>query len=226
MRPLIVTAETPAGYASGDPWSPTLDGILAYAVTRERLGPDMGTNLDLRPVEGLPLAVEEHGGQWWYAAGVPEAEPIRQYDRHLHRRFDVLDAERLVPGVRKVQTAMGPYKAMRKPRHVTVTGTVRWQAIGEAAEVRRLLAGIPSIGSGWSRGFGRVVRWTVEEVEAVTIRRPVPVAWGEERGITGARMIAALRPPAHLSENRVMCVMPEAEDPFLAAVDALSRAAA
>ena len=55
--PLTVTAHTPAGFASMDQWTPTIDGILSFAFVREIMGPDFGSNIDVLPCEGLPLAV-------------------------------------------------------------------------------------------------------------------------------------------------------------------------
>lgn len=230
--PLTVTAHTPAGFAAGDPWSPSLDGILAWAFEKERLGPDFGTNLDIRTVTGLPLATEACGEQWWYACGLPEFTPLHQRDRHMHRRFNDLDAERFLVGKRRIETAMGAHKNMRKPRLVNVAGTVTWKAVGDPAEIRRLFAEIPAIGSGWSRGLGRVAYWTVREGHEGEIRRWVPADYARALGMSGRCMMAALRPPARLPENQTLCVLPNvvpiaSEDlvDFFHAVDALSEIA-
>lgn len=228
FRPLTVTAETPAGFATGCPWAPALDGMLAFAAMQERLGRDMGTNIDLEPVEGLPLAVERHGDLWWYAAGSPETSPpLHQRDKHFHRRFNNVDAERWM-AARRVETAMGPHKNLRKPHFVTTCASVSWKCVGDPGEIERLLRRIPAIGSGWSRGLGQVARWTVREGFEGELRRPVPVAWAEERGVAGPRMRHPIRPPSHLAANRVLCVMPETaptEADSFAAADAPVRAA-
>lgn len=209
LIPIVVEAETPAGFASSDPWSPTLDGILAFSYMQEKLGPDFGTNTDYRPVEGLPLAVDRHGGLWWYRCGSPEYEPMAQRDLHINRRFDALDAERYVVGKRKVDTSSGPFKAMRKPRFQHICPRVTWRAVGDPDEVRRLLERIPAIGTCWSKGFGRVARWTVTEGGDGSVHRPVPLEYAVANGIVGRRVHHAIRPPTHLPENRMECVVPE-----------------
>lgn len=229
--PLTITAHTPAGFSAGDPWSPTLDGMLAWVFMKRLLGPDFGTNLDLRPVTGLPLAVEAFGDQWWYACGLPEFTPLHQRDKHLHRRFNAEDAERFLVGKRRIETAMGAHKNLRKPRLVNVAGTVTWRAVGDPAAIRNLLTEIPAIGLGWSRGLGQVTRWTVAEGFEGTLRRWVPADYARAHGITGRQIMHGLRPPARLPENRVLSVLPDIVVPartdlvadFFDAVDSLAE---
>jgi len=187
MKMLTVTARTPTGFASGDPWSPTLDGTLSYAFMREKLGADFGNNLNLHAVEGLPFAV----------------------DKHFHRRFNAPDAERWM-AANRVNTTMGPHKNLRKAHLVTTASSVSWQAIGDAAEIRRLLSSLHSIGSGHSRGLGRVGAWEVVEGPwAYPLERPVPVGATDR---PGPIMHHSIRPPSHLASNRVRCVMPVPAD--------------
>jgi hypothetical protein len=208
MTNLTVTAHTPAGFCTGDPWSPTLDGILAWAFTKEKLGSDFGTNLELGPVLGLPLAVDVVGlGYWWYYCGLPEFELVDQHEKFVHRRFDAADGERFIDGTRKIQTAMGKHKNMRKPRIVNVTPKVTWKTKGHRDEILRLLEHIPAIGSGWSRGYGRVSHWTVEEGFDGEIRRPIPAEIAALAGIDGVRQVMALVPPTHLAANKTLCVI-------------------
>jgi CRISPR type IV-associated protein Csf3 len=209
FRPLTVTAYTPAGFAAGDPWSPALDGIIGYAFEREVLGADFGTNLDLKPVDGLPLAIVRHDGLWWYEVGFPETStPLQQRDKHFHRRFNSVDAETWFDG-RKVETAMGPHKNLRKPHLVTTCASVSWKCIGDAAEILRLASQISNVGSGHSRGLGAIARWEVTDGFDGSIRRAVPVAYAEEHGLKGSRAMHAIRPPKHILENQVMCILPE-----------------
>ena len=208
MRPLTVTALTPAGYASGTPWSPSLDGIMAWAAMRERLGRDFGTNLDLTAVEGLPLAVERHGGEWWYACGAPRpSEVLGQRDKHFHRRFNAIDAERWT-SAKRIETAMGPHKNMRKAHFITTCASLSWACIGEPEEVLRLVEQVHNVGSGHTRGLGAVAGWRVTEGFDGPLLRAVPVAYAAEHGIVGSRGMHALRPPAHLPSNVVLCVQP------------------
>ena len=208
FRPLTVTAHTPTGFASGDPWSPAIDGIMAWSFMRKKLGADFGTNLDLHPVEGLPLEVISHEGLWWYLAGIPEtSEVLHQRYKHFHRRFNSVDAEKWFQG-RRVETAMGPHKNLRKPHLVTTCASVSWKVVVDPVEIERLVQQVPFIGSGHSRGLGMVARWEVSDGFEGSIRRAVPVAYAEEHGIRGTLSMHAIRPPKHIPENSVMCVLP------------------
>ena len=210
LAPLTVMAHTPAGFSSGDPTTtPSLDGILAWVHEKRRLGPDFGTNVDVRPVTGLPLAVEEFGAQWWYSCGVPEFAPLEQHDKFVHRRFDAHDAERFLVGAKRIISDTGPHKNLRRPHFTTVAGTVSWKAIGDVAAIRDYLTEVPAIGSGWSRGLGRVTKWEVVEGHEGEIRRWLPFDYARARGLWGRKMRAALRPPAWLPENNAYALLPD-----------------
>lgn len=219
MIPMRVIARTPAGFAASDPWSPTLDGILAYEIMRERLGDEFGlaTSDDstMQAVEGLPLAVERHGEWWWYACSSPLYAAVVQARRYYHRRFDAAAAETfLEPRKAKVSTAAGPYKNARLSHLVTVTNQVTWHAIGEPDEVSRLLNRVRYIGAGIASGMGRVNEWRVVPDEAsrelALAHRPLPVQRAQALGITGPVMRWGIRPPVRIPGNRCDCVMPRA----------------
>ena len=229
MVPIVVTAHTPSGFLTYEPWTPALDGILAFAFERERLGTDFGTNVDVRPVEGLPLAKTRWRDTWWYRVGMPRFVTKHQYEKHIVRRFDGREAQERLPAKNKVVTSMGRHKNIRKARLISVGASVSWAAVGDPEEVRRLLSDIPNVGGGWSRGFGRVSSWVVEEREE-EILRPVPVEYAQEQGHEGYRVHIGFRPPSWLPENQAACVVPEFRRPppqtedtdWFSAVDALA----
>ncbi len=217
LIPLRVTAHTPGGFATADPWSPSLDGILAYWALRERIGEEafaLGqTGLSpLDEVDGLPLQRDEGGGEWWWCASSPTAAIDHgTHERWFHRRFDGLDAAGrfLDPAVRRVETAGGPWKAARNRIGVRMVPAVTWHAIGDPDEVRRLLRRCTAIGARLGQGMGAVNRWEVAEdgdERLARYHRPLPVAVALERGLDGPVMDWGLRPPAR--EHRVPCVMP------------------
>ena len=77
--------------------------------------------------------------------------------------------------------------------------------------MERLVQQIPCIGAGHTRGLGIVSHWqVVEGFGGGELRRAVPVAYAEERGIVGIRAMHAIRPPKHLRENSVLCIVPGA----------------
>lgn len=220
MEALIVTAHMSSGFAAGDPWSPALDAILAYWLMRERLGEEefalQSSQRDLMgPVEGLPLGVEHHGEHWWYQCSSPIYEAKAVVRRHYHRRFDAHAAEQyLVPQKGRIQTQAGPYKSSRLSAQVYVTPAVVWHAIGDAAEVQRLLNRCSAIGAHIARGYGRVKRWTVEpggDERLARFHRPLPIEFADAHGIAGQQMLFGIRPPARLPINHALCIMPQQE---------------
>jgi CRISPR type IV-associated protein Csf3 len=214
MRPLIIRARTPAGFVQRDPWSPAFDGILAASLMRERLGDDFYSqrDADMALVGGLPLEVERHGGRWWYCVSSPEPLHVAtQTRRYYHRRFDDQHERYLVEGVKRVMTAAGPYKSSRLHETIVVCKGLEWRAIGDATDVRRLLAGVLQIGAGRARGHGAVTEWQViegDDAEAPRFRRPLPVEFALAHGREGRRMRWGIAPPARLAQAICDCVMP------------------
>ena len=217
MQPLLITARLVNGFVAGDPWSPTLDGLLAASLMRQRLGEEDFTLGALRPsamspVDGLPLERCAHADLWWYAC----SSPIHRRDalverRWLHRRFDAAQAVDLLPTARRIATTAGPLKDYRISELRRVVPAVYWHAIGDAEEIARLLHGIEAIGAGRARGHGEVAEWTVVaggEPALARHHRALPVAYADLHGIVGARMLAGIRPPARLPCNVVECVVP------------------
>lgn len=219
MEPLIVTAHLRNGFSAAEPWSPALDGILGYWLLREKLGPDeffvQAARPDLRePLPRLPLEVQESGyGEWWYAASIPLYEAQREFIQYYHRRFDAHLAERyMVPTKGRVNTKAGPYKAFRLYERVRLTDRVQWHVVGDAGEIRRLLARCTNIGSKASQGRGRVASWEVSaggDSEKARYLRPLPAEFAEAMGIRGFRIRWGLRPPVR--DTVTDAVIPEVE---------------
>jgi hypothetical protein len=220
MEPLLVTAWLVNGYAASDPWSPALEGILAYWALREQLGEEefaLGMTGHRPVVEAeLPLARESWEGHWWWCVSSPLAEARATFESWTHRRFDDGPALGFTPEtVRRVLTAGGPYKAYRTRHTRIVTPWVRWHAIGDAAELRRLLARCHNIGAGYAHGWGQVRAWTVEpggDAAIARFRRPLPVEFAAahmgQLG-PGTQMDWGIRPPGRRPEQRTRCFMPE-----------------
>lgn len=218
MQALRIVAHTPAGYAASDPWSPALDGILAYWALREQIPHE---DFVLRASQGggsgalveveLPLARETDDTTWWWQVSAPIAALVGRHRRHEHRRFDEREAEHYTTA-RRVQTNMGPFKNYRMPVVLHLTPTVTWHAIGDAAEVRRLLRRCAAIGARVGHGNGRVVRWEVTtDGDAALARfcRPLPVTFAQAHGRSGMAMEWGIRPPGWAIDRRVLCVMPD-----------------
>jgi CRISPR type IV-associated protein Csf3 len=223
VQTLRITAELYSGFASSDPWSPTIDGIIAYWHLQDALGSEqfaLNTSDPARqhPVEGLPLEVVRWRDWWWYACSLPIYEQAAEVTRYMHRRFDAQHAERYLDLQGKsgrILTAAGPYKNRRLGIRHHVTDRVQWYAVGDAAEVERLLLRCGNIGMKYGAGFGRVRRWLVEPIvddpdDRAYRYRPLPVEYATEIGVTGSTIEYGLRPPARIAENRTLCVIPPA----------------
>lgn len=219
MKPLIVKARLRNGIARKDPWSPSIDGILAAAFMRERLGYEQyvvsGASVShLDPVVGLPLETVTHGDTWWYAASSPEIlHPSGKERRYFHRRFDDQHEKYLAGQPKKIMTAAGPYKNTRLWRTRTICRGIQWHVIGDTAEITRLLRSILQIGGGRAAGYGEVAEWIVEHggaPERARYHRPLPASFAADEGIAGPVMPWGLVPPGRVSP--VDCVMPEIAD--------------
>lgn len=216
MQPLLITAYLAVGYG-GNPWSPSLDGILAYFTMAERVGYDAMAITDdrsMEPVEGLPLAIERHGDWWWYRCSSPIVPAATQEHSHYHhRRFRDTHAETYLhlPNGR-ILTSAGPYKGCRRRDVVTITPTVQWHVIGDHDNVERLLKQCHHIGSARSRGHGRVLRWeimTEGDPDLAQYYRPLPEGYAAEHNIIGEQRTWGIRPPARIPANQAPCIMPE-----------------
>lgn len=217
MEPLLVTAYLATAYSVSDPWSPALDGILAYWALREQLGEEefaLGMTGHRPLVEpDLPLGREEHDGLWWWQCSAPLVELVTTATRHVHRRFDDQHAyERVPESVRTVLTAGGPYKVYRTPHTLRVAPALTWHCLGEADPIRRLLTRCDNVGYGHSKGYGQVSRWEVTsggDPDLARFQRPLPHSFAHAHGIAGAVMRWGIRPPGRAPEHQVLCVMPD-----------------
>ena len=218
--PLKVTASIRGSFAASDPWSPALDGIIAYWALRERLGEEAFAASEvagdkMTPVEGLPLLRVEWNDLWWWACSSPIYEPIAEFLRYFHRRFDSHLAETHMKGKKGLTSVKaGPYKNFRLTTANKVVDQIVWFAIGDPAEVARLLSRCKAIGARRGVGNGTVDCWDVEEVKDRSIAmtfRPLPVDYARQEGISsGTEMLWGIRPPARISQNVMPCVMPYA----------------
>lgn len=220
MEALQIIAHTPAGFASSDPWSPSIDGILAYWHVHEQMGDEafalgQGRTDLMAPVTGLPVERVEWQDWWWYAVSAPLYQAEGMYQRYYHRRFDA-DQERYLEmagrSSSRVQVNAGPYKNYRRSILIQQTPSVLWHVVGDAAETLRLLNRCTHIGHKTAQGCGRVARWEITPDGDASLPyhyRPVPVAYAEHHGLpTDVLMHWGLRPPGRLPENQCLCVMP------------------
>lgn len=217
---LKITAELMSGFVSFDPWSPALDGILAYWYFHERDGEEAFALNQAFPqvmetADNLPLLKINPGNDWWYACSSPIYDTVAEVRKHYHRRFDFAHAEQyLDPNIKRVQTACGAYKNYRKGLIQHVTPRVEWHCIGDAAEIERLLLNCTHIGFGKAQGHGQVKTWRVDaggDTLLAKFHRPIPRHYAARYcGDCGEvmEMWWGYRPCMRVKANQTMCVMP------------------
>lgn len=236
-RLVRVSAELRHGVAVPTRWPAMLDGILATAARRQRLGAHYGSIVD-HHLEDLPLARwEQHcGSRWCWAATAAElpdeaAEDVRWWHK---RSLDSLRAEIMVDKL-PANTDVGAIKAWRMPRVITIVGRLHWWACGDPAGIESLLRTVHQIGDGRSSGEGVVTGWTVEDhgtadresrqrIVATTDghpARPWPARAAEGLGFTGADVVEhTVRPPywrapqTTLADGGFARVLPEVIAPW------------
>ncbi|WP_198033116.1 hypothetical protein [Methylosinus sp. PW1] len=213
MKPTLIRAVLVNGYITSNPWTPTIDGIVAYASQLRKHGDEFYVHRDseMVPVDDLPIEKIEFGGRWWYSCSTPyPVDSVGRQKRNYHRRFDDRYEGYLVSGVGKVLTKAGPYKAARLADTRTICRAVEWHVVGDREALRDLLGDIDQIGAARAVGFGSVVEWQLEDgdAEIARRRRPLPLEYAESIGIAGRRMSWGIVPPTRLPESICECVMP------------------
>lgn len=219
LTPLIVTANLATPYSAADPWSPSIDGLLAYWVLREQLGEEefaLGmTGHREQVVPELPLGKEKHDGLWWWQCSSPFTNVVQRQIRHFHKRFDDHYAAKYAPAKQRgVLVAGGPFKNYRNPRVMHVTPWVQWHVIGDGDEIRRLLRRCVNIGFGHTKGYGQVSHWDVQadsRSDLARYCRPVPVAFAEEHELDGVEMTWGILPPGRDPDHQHRCILPRQE---------------
>ena len=214
LEPIVVTARLATGYVAADPWSPALDGILAWAIMR-RDHPEM---LDVGVLDGDPMEVDVplerlgDGEDWYYACSMPLAPGAVEHVTWYHKRFDDQHERYLDAGKRrKINAKSGRYKSYRLPRIERVCREVHWHAVGDQAAVFELLALVRHIGKLRAQGMGRVMGWDVvpggaDDARLARELRPIPVDDPDGECLV---MPWGLRPPGWWVGNHRWCRMPE-----------------
>lgn len=177
-KPLKITAHIAHGVI-GDGYFP-LDGILMAARIQDMV--DVGHNKafprlerDAEPIymslplerrgvpsfERAPRASEDYywAASWaianWYE------EEVDHYSKRTKTEF-----EDMLEKPRKLHTGSGRFREYRMPLYYLLTDKITWYAVGDPYEVEYLLSTwVLSIGRKRSQGWGRVLKWEIEEIE-------------------------------------------------------------
>jgi CRISPR type IV-associated protein Csf3 len=159
-------------------WFPApLDGILAHAARRRRLGGNYGLVVD-HHTEDLPLtstARPAGEGQprwkkqrWVWAATCAWWEPTAEEDvRWVHKRaWSIAQSSELgidAPGT-PANPDVGRYKPQRIPQVATIAPTITWWCLGDPDRIRDLLGDVDAIGKKTNAGEGQVAGWDVADI--------------------------------------------------------------
>lgn len=214
MTPLRIEAHVPMGVCL--PSHPiALDSLLMAAVAlRDGLDPPANP-LECRE---LAIPIEQRDGIFLASWGQYEVA-AREVD-WTNRRFPLPEAQDLGgPKLKRVQITAGPSKSYRLPRerlHLR-DGRMVWWAIGDASEVRDLLAWILYLGKRRAVGLGRVSEWRVDACESWGDGFPVlmggqptrslPIDW-PGLGDGAERAYVTPTPPYWDHARRVVCAVP------------------
>jgi hypothetical protein len=212
--PLEVTAHLQQG-AALPTWFPApLDGILAAAARRQRLGRGYGTVEDHHR-EDLPLCMirrdghlgRSRRGDVWAATCAVPSDAIQDVHWWHGRSLDIQGAARVARTV-PANAEVGRWKAVRIPLIVTATRTLTWRAIGDPDGVRALLDQIQSVGKKRGQGEGVVTAWDVRvdgdslDLDRICwqddrhIARPFPARYAGLLGVDDYDLVPhAVRPP-------------------------------
>lgn len=208
-RLLRVTAHLQQGAVLPPVFPAPLDGILASAAHRQVLGQRYGHEHDPH-VRDLPLATWRAGAgkQWVWAASCAHTDSDVREAHYWHKRTphavaEVVTGSHLPP---TIYEGHGRYRHYRTPLAVTVTGQLRWWAVGDPDGVRALLGSVWCVGKKAAQGEGRVMAWHVTDEGSADawpvlwstgrIGRPMPARAAEALGLVDPDVVEhAVRPP-------------------------------
>jgi hypothetical protein len=216
FEPLVVRAHLAEPVVNFHPET-TFDGPLsfgAYAQYIAQYGDDLparnsdwALDFDLPlariatvPVEGADRRLCTPDGRvWvWASSRVSFAEPS------IHTRVEV----RRKPATEQMSTwskakrhhvGLGPLKARNAVHPAVVTPWVEWRVLGDPDEIRKLLGFVTHLGRLHSHGYGRVLRWEVEEDSSGQ-------AWKSRALPAQGGFNLAVRAPLHHRSRLVPCL--------------------
>lgn len=199
-QPLLITAQlvTPVIHAERD--MTHLDAVLSFAALTnhpvETVYPDKGVCVVPLPLElawvspqGLPL---------WACTPLMPVGDTHESREYWHKRYPGHRAE-FGQKLNAVTTA-GRWKEYRTPVAAQHVNTLAALCIGNAEEIKTLLAVVSHIGKKGGMGYGRVAKWHVEAadhgLQDILPHRPVPVAYYADRQPIGKLSLnRAFTPP-------------------------------
>lgn len=215
MTPLKITAHLKCGFTSAFDWSVSIDAIIASQHYQQKFGfeqyvQEQSSGQTCTHTD-LPIAKEYFGDDWWYQCSRPLFKEIAIHNKHIHRRFNIQEAERHVNKVGKVETTKGAYKNARLLVPNRITQSVTWFVNGDKSAIEQLLNSVTHIGGRRGSGHGAVSRWEVVEHDSLDdcrLKRILPIDFAQQNGVEGLVLEWGIRPDYKLKENKRLCVIP------------------
>ena len=213
MQTLKVIAYISSGIDTSNPWSPSLDGILASAYLEHKLGTDK-FNIDMAlnkqsTVANLDIAKSE-GDEWFYLCSSPifavdQSQTFTQYKRFNHDEHDLIKMK-----AKQLQLTKGVHKNTAWNANVKYCEKVEWHVASNKDYVLSLLQDVTHIGANRAAGYGKVDKWAVEEGEDLLARyyRPLPLNNTICDDLKYHKMWWGYRPSVRIKSNQAYCNMP------------------
>lgn len=222
---LQITAILNTGIATFNKWSPCLDGLLAFLILEKEQILDPNPTQDQVDksqkvlTELMPISKGFIGNEWYWKVSSPVFSQGAQYRDRYRKRWDYQEYN-LNWGKRKAkwQSSEGGEKNYDLPLECQAIKAISWFAVGDKQSVEELLVYCTHIGKKRSYGNGEVHQWQITEipedfhlVREGALMRPIPYRLAGDLGLNASNnplMDWGWRPPAWLSTNQELCLMP------------------
>lgn len=187
-----------------------LDSILFSVAMRERYGTQdvtiSGGKQESKADVELPFERRKKLGEWYYACSFAEwPKQIADGSDHWNKKFDSKYIEYLAEN-KKVIINRGQFRAYHMPVFYRHALSLTWYCVGDKKQIELYLPFITHVGKKYSQGWGRVLRWEIEQIN---------YDWSEEKNGELMRSIPSemgilygIRPSYWLRENQVECKLP------------------
>lgn len=216
MTPLSVTARL-AGRVILPHEGLHLDALLIAAVARRDDLPPLTTAADVLRAQAVDIPVAKSPcGRYWLCSVAVHDGALERETRWINKRFPMQQAIDMGrDDVRSIKATAGLSRGFRIPVEASIVRSLTWYAIGDGAEIERLLTLVTRIGRLRRAGEGLVESWEVSAVADPWSGFPVVDRDGEPLRVLprdaapgrGIARVGRVRPPywARVEEEEVAC---------------------
>lgn len=213
MKCCKITAHLKNGLCVNDPWSPSLDSILAYFKNMEDMGQDnfnISTAMgDQTTCDNLPVEKQYFNDLWWYNCSTPEYDSLHEIKRQFYKKFNIDFSLMIEKKVKNVELTKNQFKNYSLFFMQHLVKNVSWHLVCDIDKTMELLRNCKQIGGKRGKGMGEVVDWSYSEgdIEKAKLNRFLPIKYAENKNIDGTIMLRGFRPSFRLNENQTVCVI-------------------